>query len=160
MEGSFVFNRASGKDLTSDIVEKLEKSANRGKHRLLDHRDLTPFYKTISKDGESMSVLYLCVSFTFTHPRRILFFFTGGGTVKRGKRTSAKKDLSMVQARCKHTCFISIVEQCHKSLKWLIVFLNEARFGNTFQKLKVKQQTFILHSPGITSVSSIPMRDY
>jgi hypothetical protein len=45
-------------------------------------------------------------------------------------------------------------------LKWLIVFLNEARFGNTFQKLKVKQQTFILHSPGITSVSSIPMRDY
>jgi hypothetical protein len=52
MEGSFVFNRASGKDLTSDIVEKLEKSTNRGKHRLLDHRDLTPFYKTISKDGE------------------------------------------------------------------------------------------------------------
>jgi hypothetical protein len=95
MEGSFVFNRASGKDLTSDIVEKLEKSTNRSKHRLLDHRDLTPFYKTISKDGESMSVLYLCVSFTFTHPRRILFFLPGGGTVKRGKRTSAKKDLSM-----------------------------------------------------------------
>jgi len=94
MEGSFVFNRASGKDLTSDIVEKLEKSTNRGKHRLLDHRDLTPFYKIISKDGESMSVLYLCVSFTITHPRRILFFLPGG-TVKRGKRTSAKKDLSM-----------------------------------------------------------------
>ncbi len=91
MEGSFVFNRASGKDLTSDIVEKLEKSTNRGKHRLLDHRDLTPFNKTISKDGESMSVLYLCVSFTITHPRRILFFFLPGGTVKRGKRTSAKK---------------------------------------------------------------------
>jgi hypothetical protein len=76
MEGSFVFNRASGKDLTSDIVEKLEKSTNRGKHRLLDHRDLTSFYQTVSKDGESMSVLYLCVS--FTHPRRILFFYRGG----------------------------------------------------------------------------------
>ena len=94
MEGSFVFNRASGKDLTSDIVEKLEKSTNRGKHRLLDHRDLTTFYQTVSKDGESMSVLYLCVSYTFTHhPRRILFFYRGA--VKRGKRTSAKKDLSM-----------------------------------------------------------------
>lgn len=90
MEGSFVFNRASGKDLTSDIVEKLEKSTNRGKHRLLDHRDLTPFYKTVSKDGESMSVLYLCVSFTFTHPRRILFFFTGGDG-EAGEKNVGKK---------------------------------------------------------------------
>lgn len=89
MEGSFVFNRASGKDLTSDIVEKLEKSTNRGKHRLLDHRDLTPFYKTVSKDGESMSVLYLCVSFTFTHPRRILFFYRGGG--EAGEKNVGKK---------------------------------------------------------------------
>ena len=90
MEGSFVFNRASGKDLTSDIVEKLEKSTNRGKHRLLDHRDLTSFYQTVSKDGESMSVLYLCVSFTFTHPRRILFFFTGGGG-EAGEKNVGKK---------------------------------------------------------------------
>jgi hypothetical protein len=90
MEGSFVFNRASGKDLTSDIVEKLEKSTNRGKHRLLDHRDLTPFYKTVSKDGESMSVLYLCVSYTFTHhPRRILFFYRGGG--EAGEKNVGKK---------------------------------------------------------------------
>ena len=91
MEGSFVFNRASGKDLTSDIVEKLEKSTNRGKHRLLDHRDLTSFYQTVSKDGESMSVLYLCVSFTFTHPRRILFFFTGGGDGEAGEKNVGKK---------------------------------------------------------------------
>jgi hypothetical protein len=91
MEGSFVFNRASGKDLTSDIVEKLEKSTNRGKHRLLDHRDLTPFYKTISKDGESMSVLYLCVSFTFTHPRRILFFFRGRPVGEAGEKNVGKK---------------------------------------------------------------------
>jgi len=90
MEGSFVFNRASGKDLTSDIVEKLEKSTNRGKHRLLDHRDLTPFNKTISKDGESMSVLYLCVSFTFTHPRRILFFLPGGDG-EAGEKNVGKK---------------------------------------------------------------------
>ncbi len=87
MEGSFVFNRASGKDLTSDIVEKLEKSTNRGKHRLLDHRDLTPFYKTISKDGESMSVLYLCVS--FTHPCRILFFYRG--VCEAGEKNVGKK---------------------------------------------------------------------
>ena len=92
MEGSFVFNRASGKDLTSDIVEKLEKSTNRGKHRLLDHRDLTPFYKTVSKDGESMSVLYLCVSFTFTYPRRILFFLPGGRPVgEAGEKNVGKK---------------------------------------------------------------------
>ena len=90
MEGSFVFNRASGKDLTSDIVEKLEKSTNRGKHRLLDHRDLTSFYQTVSKDGESMSVLYLCVSYTFTHyPRRILFFYRGGG--EAGEKNVGKK---------------------------------------------------------------------
>ena len=90
MEGSFVFNRASGKDLTSDIVEKLEKSTNRGKHRLLDHRDLTSFYQTVSNDGESMSVLYLFVSYTFTHhPRRILFFYRGGG--EAGEKNVGKK---------------------------------------------------------------------
>ncbi len=82
MEGSFAFNRASGKDLTSDIVEKLEKSANRGKHRLLDHRDLTPFYKTILKDGESMSVLYL-----------YFIIFTGRPVGEAGEKNVGKKDL-------------------------------------------------------------------
>jgi hypothetical protein len=37
-----------------------------------------------------MSVLYLCVSFTFTHPRRILFFFTGGDG-EAGEKNVGKK---------------------------------------------------------------------
>jgi hypothetical protein len=38
-----------------------------------------------------MSVLYLCVSFTFTHPRRILFFFTGGGDGEAEEKNVGKK---------------------------------------------------------------------
>ncbi len=158
MKGSFVFNRASGKDLTSDIVEKLEKSANSCKQRLLDHRDLNPFLNYYKRRREYVGILSVYPSPPL-HPSSLYFIFLRAtGRWSGGKERRQKRFIHALGASI--PVFIFIVEQCHKSLKWLIVFLNKAWFGNTFQKFKVKQQTFILHFPGITSVSSITMRDY